>query len=67
VASLSLAHEDELLFLFVLDGEATLVRAHEPDQALVAGDAVTIPPGLPTWLRPSPTLRLLQARVRPGC
>lgn len=63
-ASLSLAHEDELLFLFVLDGEATLLRAHEPDQALVAGDAVTIPPGLATWLRPSPTLQLLRARVR---
>lgn len=71
-ASLSLAHADELLFVFVLDGEATLVHMADgegeaqPDQALVAGDAVTIPPGMTARLRPGPTLRLFRARVRAG-
>jgi quercetin dioxygenase-like cupin family protein len=63
VEPLSLAHEGELSFVFLLAGEAILARAGEADQPLVAGDAVTIPPGHAAWLRPSPTLELLRASV----
>jgi quercetin dioxygenase-like cupin family protein len=67
--ALSLSHEHELSFLFVLDGEATLAREGEPELALVAGDAVTLPAGglpaapggRPDELRStSPTLQLLR-------
>jgi quercetin dioxygenase-like cupin family protein len=61
--SLSLAHEGELLFMFLLAGEATLARSGEPDELLVAGDAVTIPPGQAARLRPGPTLELMRASV----
>jgi quercetin dioxygenase-like cupin family protein len=64
LAALSLAHEGELSFSFVLDGDATLACAGQPEQLLSAGDAVALPPGLAAQLRTSsPTFRLLQANV----
>jgi quercetin dioxygenase-like cupin family protein len=62
-ADLELAHDGELLFVFLLEGEATLSRFGELDQALVAGDAVTIPRSQPARLRPGTTLELLRASV----
>jgi quercetin dioxygenase-like cupin family protein len=61
---LELAHEGELLFVFLLEGEGILSRFGEPEQPLVAGDAVTIPRGQPARLRPGTTLELLRASVK---
>jgi quercetin dioxygenase-like cupin family protein len=60
---LSLAHDGELLFVFLLDGEAVLARDGEPDEALAAGDSVTIPPNFAAWLRPTAQLQLLRVSV----
>lgn len=61
---LSLAHAGELSWSFVLDGEATLACPGEPEHALVAGDAVAVPPGLAAELRvSSPNFQALRAVV----
>ena len=41
-----LAHEGELLFWFILKGEADLRLEGQPDHELAAGDACALPPGL---------------------
>jgi quercetin dioxygenase-like cupin family protein len=44
-------HDGELLFVFVLRGEATLERADGEERRLGEGDAVAIPPGVAhTWV-----------------
>jgi quercetin dioxygenase-like cupin family protein len=40
------SHEGELLFLFVLDGSVVVRAAGHGDERLVAGDSVSVPPGL---------------------
>lgn len=58
------AHEGELLFLFVLDGSLTLRAAGHPAEALVAGDSVSVPPGLVHALDDvSDDLSLLEVRL----
>ena len=66
-AALSLAHAGELSFLFVLDGDATLVIDGEFEHALSAGDAIAIPPGLAARLSAdSSDLQLLRVQIADG-
>jgi quercetin dioxygenase-like cupin family protein len=39
------SHDGEFLFLFVLEGSATLHRAYRSDESLHAGDSIVIPAG----------------------
>jgi quercetin dioxygenase-like cupin family protein len=59
-----LSHQGELLFLFVLDGALTLDCAGR--HALAAGDAATIPAGMPYGFGAcTPGLRLLEVAMPP--
>ena len=63
-ASESLAHNAELLFLFVLEGGLTLRTEGAADQPLSTGDSFMLPPGLHhAFVEPQPGLQLLEVAL----
>jgi quercetin dioxygenase-like cupin family protein len=58
------AHEAELVFVMVLDGDVTLARPGEAPAHLTAGDSVTLPSHLAhRWDEPSRDLQLLDVTL----
>ncbi len=58
------SHQGELLFLFVLDGSVVIRSAGHDDERLVAGDSVSVPPGLVHSLTDvSPDLAFLEVTL----
>jgi mannose-6-phosphate isomerase-like protein (cupin superfamily) len=63
----TVAHDAELWFLFVLEGAVTIVADGHPTERLAVGGSVAVPAGLAHRLEdPSPDLELLEVALPSG-
>lgn len=64
-SSVSYAHDTDILFTFVMEGEMTLSAADQPDHRLSPGDAFVVPPDMVvTYASPSDDLQLMEVALR---